>query len=162
MCASVVVGSVVVSRLAIHEGNVAAGNAGNGSCEAVVNAHLQTANVKVVKVLVQGSVSILGLESLVVLLVAEALAKEVAGVTEENEQQVADVGGEDVVVGRLIDDGRVQGLAIVGLAHVSVGRVKERAELSVEAPLLLRLDGGGGRKEGRRGLSGVGLASGSS
>lgn len=153
----VVVSSVVVTGLAVHEGDVAAGNTGDGSGKAVVNAHLESADVEVVKVLVQGRIAVLRLESLVVLLVAEPLAEEVASMAEENEEQVADVGGEDVVVRRLINDGRVERLSIVGLAHVAVARVQEGTELSIVAALLLRLEGGGRRKEGRRGLAVVGL-----
>lgn len=82
--ASELVGAVEVVRLAIHEGDEAARNTGSRSGEAVVQAELQSPDVEVVKVIIKRRISVLGLEGLVVLLVAEALAEEVANMAAED------------------------------------------------------------------------------
>lgn len=80
----VLVVAIEVIRLAVKESDVAARDASGGSGEAVVDAHLESTNVEVVEIVVQGCVAVLRPECLVVALVSESLAEKVAGVTEED------------------------------------------------------------------------------
>lgn len=80
----VLVVAVEIIRLAVEESDVTAGDASSGSGEAVVDAHLESTDVEVVEIIVQGCVAILYPEGLVMGLISEPLAEEVAGVTEED------------------------------------------------------------------------------
>lgn len=151
--------AVEILRLAVHEGDVTSGNPGSRSGETVVNAHLQTAHVEVVKIIVERSISVLSLQAGIVPLVAEALAKEVAGMTEGDHQQIADVGGQDVVVRRLVDNGRLELLSVM-LANVSMLLAQQRAKLGVHALLSSGLSFCWGLEEGRGRLIEVGFAGG--
>ena len=50
--------SIVVGRLAVEQVDEAAGNAGDGASKAVVDANLEAANVKVVKVVIQWCIAL--------------------------------------------------------------------------------------------------------
>ena len=150
-------GVVAVVRLAVEQGDEASRDTGGGPREAVVDPHLKAAGVEVIKVAVERSVAILLLQVAVVL-PPEALAKEVAYMSEYYQDEVADVGCEEEVVRRLVFDGIAE-LALE-LACVAVRVGAERAELCVlagQSPLLL---GREGLEEGLVGLGGHLLAGG--
>lgn len=97
----------------------------------------------------------MNLERLIAFAVAEPLAKEITNVAKQNERQVAQVGGQEIVVWSLVFNRPLKGLAC-GLAGVQVLRRKQRAKLSLDAlPSLhllgrLRLEQRSGRLDGVR------------
>jgi hypothetical protein len=150
-------GVVAVVRLAVEQGNEASGNTGRGPREAVVDPHLETAGVEVIKVAVERSVAILLLQVAIVL-PPEALAKEVAYMSEYYQDEVADVGCEEEVVWRLVFNGIAE--FALELACVAVRLGAKRTKLCVlagQSPLLL---GREGLEEGLVGLGGHLLAGG--
>ena len=69
--------------------------------EDVVNAQLQASDIEVIEIAVQWRISV-PLPQMFVILLSEALAEEVAHVAEDDEDEVGDVGRDEVVVWRLI------------------------------------------------------------
>ena len=122
-------GEVVVDRAPIQQGDVAAGDADDGTGEAIVQAHLQSADVEVVEVAVERGVAILGLQ-VPIPLAPKALAEKVPNVTENDEDEVTDVGGKENEIVRFVDDG-FRKLSFLESARVPMSRVAEGAELSV-------------------------------
>lgn len=100
----------------------------------------------------------MNLERQIALAVAEPLAKEITNVTKENERQVAQVGGQEIVVRRLVFNRPLKGLTR-GLAGVQVLRRKQRAKLSLDALPSLHLFGRLRLEQRRDRLDGVGLTS---
>lgn len=149
---------IEIIRRAIKEGDVTARDAGDWPSEAVVDADLQPTHIKVVEITVQRciplsltsalmfmqpsevSTHVLLLEMLVILL-PEDLAEEVPYVTEHDEDQIRNVGGEEVVVWWLVFYGILDGLSLGVLRHITMTRVAQRSELCMLAsqfPGLLR------------------------
>jgi len=81
----------------VEKSDVPARHPGSWARKAVVDAHFETANVEIIEVAVESSVAIFRAEMLVSLR-AEALSEEVSNVTECDEDEVAEVGGDEEVV----------------------------------------------------------------
>lgn len=103
---------VEVIRLAIEQGDESTGHSSNGASEAVVDAQLQSADVEVIEIAVEWCISV-SCRQVLVLLLLETLAEEVAHVAENDENEVADVGGQEEIVGRSVLNGLGEGLSIV-------------------------------------------------
>jgi hypothetical protein len=91
-------------------------------------------------------IAVLCLETLIDLLVAEALAEEIPSMAQEDEKEVADVGGKDVVVRRLVFDWRLERPSLMG-AHVKMTLAQKWAKLGVATLLCLSLVGRWGLKQ---------------
>jgi len=87
----------VVIRFAVDQGDVATWNSSHRASEAIVDAHLQPSNVKVVEIAVQWCVTIVCHKMLVVFL-TESLAEEVAYMSEDDQDEVADIRRKEVVI----------------------------------------------------------------
>lgn len=155
----VLVRLVEVIGLAVNESDVSARNTNCGTREAVIKTLLQSAGVKAVEITVEGSVAIVNHERLVFLGVAESLAEEVTDVAEDDEEEVADVGGQEVVVGRLVLNGSLEGLAM-RLADVTMTGVRQGRELRLGTSFALSVLGRKRLEEGGVGVDGAQLASG--
>lgn len=81
----------------------------------------------------------------------ETLAKEVTNVAKDDQNQVTNVGREEIVVWRVIHEGLREFLVRV-LAHVSVTLAVQGAKLSISASLKLSLRHRGRLEEGSRRL----------
>jgi hypothetical protein len=92
---------VEVVALPVQKRDETAWDASHWAPEAVIDAQLQTTNVEVVEIAVQGCVSVSFLELLVPILL-ETLAEKVPHMSKNDQNQVGDVGCDQVVVGRLI------------------------------------------------------------
>jgi hypothetical protein len=92
---------IEIIRLSVYECNISSRNAGDGSPKAVVNSHLESSDVKVVKVAVEGSIAISSLE-VSIMLWSEALAKKVPNMAKNNKNEVTDVGRKEVIVRWLV------------------------------------------------------------
>jgi hypothetical protein len=103
---------VEVVRLAVEQSDESTGHSSNGASEAVVDAQLQSADVEVIEIAVQRGVSV-SCRQVLVLLLLEALSEEVAHMAEDDEDEVAEVGGQEEVVGGCVLDGFGEGLSIV-------------------------------------------------
>jgi len=87
----------VVIRFAVDQGDVATRNSSNWTGKAVVDAHLETSNVEIVKVAVQWCIAVVCHKMLVVFL-TESLAEEVAHMSEDDQDEVADIRREEVII----------------------------------------------------------------
>ena len=94
-------GQVEVIARPVQKRDETAWHTSHRAPEAVIDAQLQTANVEVVEIAVQGCVSV-SLLKLLVSILLETLAKEVPHVSENDQNQVRNVGCDQVVVRRLI------------------------------------------------------------
>jgi hypothetical protein len=152
------ISAVEVVGLAIHQSDETSRDTGGRASEAVIQTHLETSDIEVIEITIESCVTIAGLESAVVLRVSETLAEEISNVTKNNQNQIADVGGKDEIVRRLIFDRRLKGLSM-RLAGVSMTWVKERAELGICSFLAVDLLSSLGLEESsRRSIDAVGVA----
>lgn len=89
---------------AIQQGDKASRHTSSRTVETVVYSMLQSANVEIVEVAVESRIAIMGFEVSVVLC-SEPLAEEVAHMAEDYEDEIADVCGEEEIVGWFVFDG---------------------------------------------------------
>lgn len=105
------------------------GHSGCWPCETVIDSQLQSSDVEIVKIAVERSEAIPFLK-MAVLMLPEPLPKEVADVPENDQNQVADVGRDQVIVRRIFDDGLGEEAAGMA-AGIPVTLVAQWTELSL-------------------------------
>ncbi len=119
---------VMVVRFAINKGNVPSRYTSDGSREAIVDPHFQATDVEIVEIAIQWSISVHGLEMSVVFF-PKTFAKKVSNVAENDEDQIADVGCEEVVVRRLVHDWLW--ITTLESTRISVTLAPQRPELGI-------------------------------
>lgn len=119
----------MVVGFAIDEVDESARHASNRPAKAVIDSHLQSADIEIVEITIQGGIAI-PLAQVIVVLLPEPLAEEVANMTKDDEDEVAYVGGKEEVVRRLVRDWIREGLAMES-AGVLVGGRSEGTELGM-------------------------------
>ena len=120
---------IIVVRLSVDESDETPRYSGDRSCEAVVQPHLQTSHVEIVKVAVQRRVTVSSLQVRVSFL-SEPLAEKVSDVPEDDQDEVADVGCEKIVVGRFVNHHCLKFSTMVP-ADVSMAGMAQGSELCV-------------------------------
>nr|POF14080.1 hypothetical protein CFP56_03104 [Quercus suber] len=95
---------VEVVALSIEQRDEPTGHARDRPPEDVVDAQLQSPDVEVIEITVEWRISITLLQMLVAL-ASESLAEEISHVSEDDEDEVGDVGGDEVKVRGLVLDG---------------------------------------------------------
>lgn len=98
-------------------------------CETVIDAQLQSSDVEIVKIAVERSEAIPFLK-MAVLMLPEPFPKEVADVPKNDQDQVADVGRDQVIVRWIFDDGLREEAAGMA-AGIPVTLVAQWTELSL-------------------------------
>jgi hypothetical protein len=109
---------IKVVCFAVHQCDVSAWNSRDWSRKAIINSQFQSSHVEIVEVAIQGSVAIGGFQ-VSVMIWSESLAEKISNVAENDENEVADVGSQEVVVGWFIDNGLLELRSHV-LAHISM------------------------------------------
>jgi len=92
-CARQFEAQVEVIALPIQEGDETARNAGDRPSEAIIDPHLQSSYVEIVKIAIQRSISIL-LPQMPVMLRFEALSEKIPDVAEDDKDEIGNVGGD--------------------------------------------------------------------
>jgi hypothetical protein len=136
--AGILISAVEVIGLAVHQCDESSGDASGGTSETIIKAHLETSDIEIVEIAVESCIAVAGFEGAIVPGVSETLAKEVADMTKNDQDKVADVSGENEIVRRLILDRSLERLSM-RLAGVSMTRVEERAKLSIGTLLTVDL-----------------------
>lgn len=104
-------------------------HSGRWPCKTVIDAQLQSSDVEIVKITVERGEAITFLK-MAVLMLPEPFPEEVADVSENDQDQVADVGRDQVIVWRIFNDGL--GEEAAGMtAGVPVTLVAQWTELSM-------------------------------
>jgi hypothetical protein len=96
------ISAVEVVGLAVHQCDKASGDASGRASETIIQAHLEASDIEIVEIAVESCIAVAGFEGAIVLGVSETLAKEVANMTKNYQDQVADVSGKNEIVRRLI------------------------------------------------------------
>jgi hypothetical protein len=120
---------VEVVRLAVYKSYISTRNASDWPGEAIIDSHLQPSHVEIVEVAIESSVAIGGFEISVVL-GSESLSKEISDVTEYDENDGADRGGQKGVLGWCAHNGLWK-LSPHVFADISMALMTERSELCV-------------------------------
>lgn len=92
---------IAIGTISIKQSDVPPRNASCWAIEAVIDAHLQSADVEVVEVAVQCCIPVLCYKMPVVVLL-ESEAEEISNVTKDDKDEVGYVGGEEKIVRRFI------------------------------------------------------------
>ena len=92
---------VAVVACSVKEIDHSSRNACRRPIETIIDAHFQSADVEVVEITVQCCIAIPGLEVSVIFF-SESFSEEVSNMPEYNENEIGDVGCEEVVVGWLV------------------------------------------------------------
>ena len=120
---------VEVVGLAVHESDISTRNASDWSGEAIVDSHLQPPHIEIVKIAIKSGVPIGGFKISIVLW-SESLSKEVPDMAEYNEDEVADIGCQEVIVGRFIHN-RLRELSSIVFADISMALVTKGSKLRI-------------------------------
>jgi hypothetical protein len=87
---------VEIIRLSVNKGDVSARYSSGWTSETVVNAHLQSADIEIVEVIIESCISV-GCSQVCVFIGSETLAKEISDMTKYDEHQITDVSCQEVV-----------------------------------------------------------------
>jgi hypothetical protein len=109
---------IKVVCLAVYQRNVSAWDSCDWSSKAIINSQLQSPYIEIIEVAVEGSIAIGSLQ-MSVMVWSESLAEKVSNVAENDENEVADVSGQEVVVRGFVDNRLVE-LASPMLADISM------------------------------------------
>jgi hypothetical protein len=153
-------------RYAIEEGDEAAGNAGDWTTETVVDPHLQSTDVKVVKVGIERRVALeiqvslavsqreceeqggfnrnrdreglyILLTKMGVFVLLESFPEKVSNVTKDDENEVGDVSSNQIKVRRLVHDRLGHSGPARMATDMTMGEISNASELSIAPGLLL-------------------------
>lgn len=141
-------GQIVVVGLSVEQGDVPPRDARCRSVETIIDPRLQTPDVEIVEIRIQRSVPVLLLQVSIPLL-GKPFAEEIADVTENDEDEVGDVRGDQVIIWWLLLY-VLLGRSIRGGRHF-VRRIHEGGKLT-RLLLVPRLGGRLGRSDVSIGL----------
>ena len=80
---------VLITSFSVHERDIPSRNSSNWSGKTIVHPHLQSSKVEVIKIAVEGRISICSLD-VPILIGSESLPEKVSNTAKSNEDQITD------------------------------------------------------------------------
>jgi len=139
----------VIMRDSVEKGYEATRNAGDGATKAIVDAHLQSTDIKVIKVgvercialhreklalscvLLKKKVTDILLPKMSIFMLFEPFPEKVPNVSKDNENEVGNISCNQVKIGRLVHDGLRDSGARRVTTDVTMGVISDASELGI-------------------------------